>query len=109
MPRVNIVKQFKSESGQWVLRSIPRKPTGHYDWSALPEGDYFIEWRENGRRKRKPARPIASQALEAQRRKRHELNARASGLIVETGPKLVSISAEAQGRRLETLVQLCGQ
>ena len=104
MPRVNIVKQFKTESGQWVLRSIPRKPTGYYDWSTLPDGDYFIEWRENGRRKREPAGRIASQALEAQRRKRNELNARASGLIVEAGPKLVSIAPEAQGRRLESLI-----
>jgi hypothetical protein len=53
MPRVNIVKQFKTESGQWVLRSIPKKATGHY-----------------GRRKREPAGRIASQGLEAQRRKR---------------------------------------
>jgi integrase len=104
MPRVNIVKQFKTESGQWVLRSIPRKPSGHYDWSNLPDGDYFIEWRESGRRKREPAGRIASQALEAQRRKRNELNARASGLIVEAGAKLVSIAPEAEGRRLESLI-----
>ena len=104
MPRVNIVKQFKTESGQWVLRSIPKKPTGHYDWSTLPDGDYFIEWRENGRRRREPAGRIASEALEAQRRMRNELNARASGLIVEAGPKLVSMPTEAKERRLEFLI-----
>ena len=63
MARVNIVKQIKVE-GSWVLRSIPRKPSGSYDWAALPDGTYFIEWRENGQRKREPAGITASQALE---------------------------------------------
>lgn len=75
MARVNIVKQIKVE-GSWVLRSIPRKPSGSYDWAALPEGTYFIEWRENGQRKREPAGISASQALEIQRKKRHTLEGR---------------------------------
>ena len=72
MARVNIVKQIKID-GNWVLRSIPKKPSGTYDWTALPEGTYFIEWRNNGQRKREPAGITASQALEAQRKKRHSL------------------------------------
>ena len=72
MAQVNIVKQIKID-GNWVLRSIPKKPSGTYDWTALPEGTYFIEWRENGQRKREPAGITASQALEAQRKKRHSL------------------------------------
>ena len=72
MARVNIVKQIKID-GNWVLRSIPKKPSGTYDWTALPEGTYFIEWRDNGQRKREPAGITASQALEAQRKKRHSL------------------------------------
>lgn len=75
MARVNLVKQFKVD-GKWVLSSIPKKPNGHYDWNALPEGTYFIEWRENGQRKRDPAGITAAQALEAQRKKRHALEAR---------------------------------
>jgi hypothetical protein len=51
MARVNIVKQIKID-GNWVLRSIPKKPSGTYDWTALPEGTYFIEWRDSGQRKR---------------------------------------------------------
>ena len=51
MARVNIVKQIKVEGG-WVLRSIPKKPSGSHDWGALPEDTYFIEWRDNGQRKR---------------------------------------------------------
>ena len=75
MARVNIVKQIKVD-GKWVLRSIPKRPSGHYDWNALPEGTYFIEWRENGQRKREPAGITAAQAIEAQRRHRHELEGR---------------------------------
>lgn len=75
MARVNIVKQIKVD-GKWVLRSIPKKPSGHYDWTVLPEGTYFIEWRENGQRKREPAGITASQAIEAQRKRRHELEGR---------------------------------
>jgi hypothetical protein len=75
MARVNIVKQIKVD-GKWVLRSIPKRPTGHYDWTVLPEGTYFIEWRENGQRKREPAGITAAQAIEAQRRRRHELEER---------------------------------
>ncbi len=67
MARVNIVKQIKVD-GKWILRSIPKKDSGHYDWTAL-RGDYFVEWREDGRLRRQPA----ARAMEAQRRKRHEL------------------------------------
>jgi integrase len=75
MARVNIVKQIKV-GGKWVLRSIPKKTSGHYDWSVLAEGTYFIEWRESGQRKREPAGITAAQALEAQRKRRHELEGR---------------------------------
>ena len=79
MARVNIVKQIKVD-GKWILRSIPKKKSGHYDWAALPDGDYFVEWREGGRRRRQPAGNTAAQAMEEQRRKRHELEAHSLGL-----------------------------
>lgn len=78
MARVNIVKQVK-QGTKWTLRSIPRKESGNYDWTALPDGEYFIEWREDGRRRRQPAGDTAAQALEAQRRKCHELEGQALG------------------------------
>ena len=43
---------------------------GLNDWQALPEGGYFIEWRERGKRKRQAAGQTASDALEAVRRQR---------------------------------------
>ena len=39
MARVNIVKRVKSE-GRWVMRSVPKKPNGEWDWKVLPEGRY---------------------------------------------------------------------
>jgi hypothetical protein len=36
MAHVNLLKQFKTGNG-WVLKSIPRKPNGQRDWSALPD------------------------------------------------------------------------
>jgi integrase len=93
MARVNIIKQIK-QGTKWTLRSIPRKESGNYDWTALPDGDYFIEWREDGRRRRQPAGDTAAQALEAQRRKRHELEAHALGLAPRNGISEVAHMAE---------------
>jgi integrase/recombinase XerD len=79
VPRVNLLKQFKAD-GVWVLRPIPRKASGGYDWSALPDGHYFIEWYEAGKRRRETAGLTVAQAQEAQRRKRHELEGRKLGV-----------------------------
>ena len=82
MPRVNIIKQVKTD-GHWVLRSIPRKQSGAFDWGALPDGRYFIEWYEDGRRRRAVAGITTAQALEAHRKKRHELEGRQLGIAPE--------------------------
>jgi len=76
---VNIVKKIKID-GDWKLLSIPRNAKGNYDWNALPEGLYLIEWRVGGKRRRASAGVTAAQALEAQRRKRHELEGRQLGI-----------------------------
>jgi integrase/recombinase XerD len=93
MARVNIVKQVKVD-GKWTLRSIPKKNSGHFDWAALPDGDYFVEWREDGRRRRQPAGNTAAQAMEEQRRKRHELEAHALGLAPRNENSEVVTAAE---------------
>jgi len=79
MPHVNVLKQVKV-AGRWRLRSIPRKSTGGYDWSALPDGRYYIEWHDKGKRRRQAAGSTVAQVQEAQRRKRHELEGRNLGL-----------------------------
>jgi integrase len=76
---VNIVKKIKVD-GKWKLLAIPRNTKGNYDWNALPEGLYLIEWRAGGKRRRGSAGVTAAQALEAQRRKRHELEGRRLGI-----------------------------
>ena len=79
MSHVDIVKKIKVD-GDWKLHSIPRNAKGNYDWNALPEGLYLIEWRAGGKRRRESAGVTAAQALEAQRRKRHELEGRKLGV-----------------------------
>src|SRR5205807_9763187 len=85
MAHVNLLKQFKTGNG-WVLKSIPRKPNGQRDWSALPDGSYFIEWREEGKRMRLPAGRTVSQALEAQHIKLAELAATEVGILQRYKP-----------------------
>jgi integrase len=77
--RVNIVKKIKADR-DWKLLAIPRNAKGNYDWNALPEGLYLIEWRAGGKRRRASAGVTVAQALEAQRRKRHELEGRRLGI-----------------------------
>src|SRR5271154_4515499 len=81
MAHVNLLKQVKIDD-RWVLRSIPKKANGQRDWSALPDGNYFIEFREKRKRRRLPAGATVAQALEVQRRKQAELEAIAFGIIV---------------------------
>jgi hypothetical protein len=79
LSRVNIVKRIKSD-GQWKMLSIPRNSKGNYDWNALPSGRYYIEWYSGGTRRRAGAGVTTAQALEAQRRKHHELEGRKLGI-----------------------------
>ena len=78
MSRVNIVKRIKI-NGLWKMFSIPRNAKGNYDWNAIADGRYYVEWYVGGARRREGAGVTAAQALEAQRRKRHELEGRNLG------------------------------
>jgi integrase/recombinase XerD len=77
--RVNIVKRIKMD-GRWKMFSIPRNAKGNYDWNAIADGRYYVEWYAGGTRRREGAGVTAAQALEAQRRKRHELEGRKLGV-----------------------------
>ena len=79
MSRVNILKQVKV-GDRWKLVSIPHDDHGRNNWKALPEGRYFIEWWERGKRKRQAAGVTTAEALEAARRRRHILEGRALGI-----------------------------
>ena len=80
MARVNILKHIKSD-GRWKMVSIPRrKDTDTYDWKSLPEGRYFIEWYERGKRRREAGGQTVAEVLNAARRKKHQLEGKALGL-----------------------------
>jgi integrase/recombinase XerD len=80
--RVNVLKQIKVE-GRWKLVAIPRNKKGNYDWNALPDGRYFVDYWERGKRKREAAGGTAAEALEAVRLKKHKLEGRALGIETE--------------------------
>ena len=79
MSRVNIVKRVKID-GRWKMFSIPRNAKGNYDWNAIADGRYYVEWYVGVTSRREGAGVTAAQALEAQRRKRHELEGRKLGV-----------------------------
>jgi hypothetical protein len=66
LPRVNIVKRIKID-GCWKMFSIPRNAKGNYDWNAIADGRYYVEWYVGGARRRVSAGVTAAQALEVQR------------------------------------------
>ncbi len=80
MARINILKQVKF-GDRWRLVAIPRNKKGDYLWGALPEGRYFVEWYERGKRKREAGGGTAAEVLETARRRRHVLEGRALNLI----------------------------
>ena len=43
MSRVNIVKRIKID-GLWKMFSIPGNAKGNYDWNAIADGRYYVEW-----------------------------------------------------------------
>lgn len=102
MARVNIVKRIKTD-GRWIMRSLPKKASGDWDWKALPEGRYYIEWYEDGSRRREPAGTTAAQALEVHRRKRHQIDGLALGLV-STRKAVASPVPIDTGRSLRTLI-----
>src|SRR5579862_3814498 len=84
------------------MKSIPRKSNGQRDWRALPDGSYFIEWREGGKRMRLPAGRTVSQALEAQRIKLAELAATEVGILKSYKPPL---TPQPETMRLTALIR----
>jgi integrase len=77
--RVSVLKQIKVE-GRWKVVAVPRKETGGYDWNALPDGRYYLDFWERGKRRRQAAGGTAAEAQEAVRRKKHQLEGRALGI-----------------------------
>jgi integrase len=85
MPRVNLTRQIKRDAG-WKRVPLERDARGRIRWGN-GEGRYLIEWRERGRRLRGAAGRTPAEALEAQRRKRLELEAKENNLELLGLPK----------------------
>ena len=51
LSRVNIVKRIKI-GGRWKMFSIPHNAKGNYDWNAIADGRYYVEWYAGGTRRR---------------------------------------------------------
>ena len=88
--RVNIIKYVK-HAGRWRFAPVVRRPTGNIHWDNVlidgtpqlhPEGKYFIEWREDGVRRRKSVGNIPSDILAEAQRQRALLDAKAAGIEV---------------------------
>jgi hypothetical protein len=75
--RVNILRRVKTGKG-WANVALKRNPKERIQWPT--GGRFLIEWRENGKRLRASAGETPAEALEVQKRKRLELDAKASGL-----------------------------
>ncbi len=69
--RVRIIKKIRIAGGLWKFISLDRIGN-RYVWDKHP-GRYFLEWWEGKKRRRERAGLTPSEALEAQRRKQHEL------------------------------------
>ena len=100
-PESTSSSRSRSRAAGCYARS-PRSLLGSHDWGALPEGTYFIEWRDNGQRKREPAGITASQALEAQRKKRHALEGRRWSIIT---PSPAQQGVDAGDSPLQALIE----
>jgi integrase/recombinase XerD len=88
--RVNITKYIK-HAGQWRFAPVARRASGNIHWDHVlvdgvaehhPEGKYFIEWREEGARRRRSVGTVPSQVLTEAQRQRALLDARAAGVEV---------------------------
>jgi integrase/recombinase XerD len=76
--RVNILQYVKTPAGRWQWAPIPRNPrTDAYIWSKAQSDQFYIVWRERGRRHYQKAGSTAAEALEAKRRKEFEILGRA--------------------------------
>lgn len=69
--QVRIIEKIRLGPNQWYFVSLSRVGN-RYLWDPRP-GRYYLEWWEGRQRRREVAGSTPSEALEAQRRKQHEL------------------------------------
>jgi integrase len=84
---VNVLHRVRTDNG-WVRIPVRKTPRGKYVWDTSTPGVYYLEWYEDGRRKRERAGVRPAEVLEARRRKILELKGRASELGRRVTPSL---------------------
>lgn len=89
--RVRIIKKVREESGRWRFVYLQRKGN-RYIWDDRP-GTYFLEWWQEGGKRRQTAGQTPSEATEARRRKRNEL----IGEMVSGGGKVTVEEEQGPG------------
>ncbi len=73
---MNVVLRVKSDDG-WIRIPVRKTPEGKFVWDNPEHGIYYLEWYEEGRRKRQTAGIRPAEVLEARRRKILELKGKA--------------------------------
>ncbi|SRR6266849_6723178 len=77
MYRVNLLLYMRGENG-WKFQPVRKTPHGKFVWDRSETGAYYLEWYEDGKRRRKPAGIRPADVLEARRRKILELKGKAT-------------------------------
>ena len=77
MYSVNLLLYTRGENG-WKFQPVRKTPRGKFVWDRNETGAYYLEWYEDGKRKRKPAGILPAEVLEARRRKILELKGKAT-------------------------------
>jgi hypothetical protein len=103
--RVNLTKRVETVEGpRYCPAVMSNNGRVKADWVVVdgeqerhPEGAYYIEWRDDGQRRRLSVGKDAAQAQAQRLRKEAELNAVANGIAVAPS----SDGSDAKGRQLE--------
>src|SRR5258708_12672763 len=70
LSRVNMVKRIKI-GGRWKMFSIPGNAKGNYDWNAIADARYYVEWYVGGTPHLVIARATPPQPLQDHRLTHH--------------------------------------
>ena len=76
MFNVNLILYSRGDDG-WRFQPVRKTPQGKFVWDRAENGVYYLEWYEDGKRRRASAGTRPAEVLEARRRKILELKGRA--------------------------------
>src|SRR5712691_782546 len=77
MYSVNLLLYTRGDHA-WKFQPVRKTPHDKFLWARNETGAYFLEWYEDGKRRRKPAGIRPAEVLEARRRKILELKGKAT-------------------------------